>query len=203
MPVFSFSSASIFASMSFPPDCTARSRSTSAFAPARIMPPSRTSSGGSSTMVAEMRSVRSSSGSSCSCSTASSEASISPSSFRISGSACAPCASEARSRQEHAPVAMRVMARSKSVTSRRLSESSSRSMVFRVSSSTAESRFVICAGESRGRSIQLRSRRPPMAVRVWSSTQSRLPRFSFERMVCVSSRLRRAARSSPMNRPAI
>ena len=42
-----------------------------------------------------------------------------------------------------------------------------------------------------------------MAVRVWSSTQSRLPRFSFERMVCVSSRLRRAARSSPMKRPAI
>ena len=61
----------------------------------------------------------------------------------------------------------------------------------------------MAAGESRGGSIHARISRWPMAVRVLSSTHSRLPFFSLERSVSVSSRLRRAVRSSSMNCPVV
>ena len=60
----------------------------------------------------------------------------------------------------------------------------------------------MAAGLSSGFSSQLRSIRPPMGVFVLSRTQRRLPRFSFVRSVSVSSRFRRAVRSSSMNLPA-
>ena len=55
-------------------------------------------------------------------------------------------------------------------------------------------------GLIRGFSSQLRKSRPPMAVLVLSSTHRRLPRFSPARMVSVSSKFRRAVRSSSRNR---
>ena len=203
MPVFSFSRASICVSMPLPPDWTARSSSSSLFAPSRMRPPSRSRNGGSSTMVASIFSLRSASVSSCSKSVCKYGARIPDSRSLTAGRLAAPCESAARSRQEAVPVIMRVMARSKSVISRRDKISSSRSMVFLTSSSTAVRRRVICAGLRSGRSIHARSRRPPMAVFVLSSTHRRLPRFSFARIVSVSSRFRRAARSSCMNLPAI
>ena len=51
-------------------------------------------------------------------------------------------------------------------------------------------RRVMAVTDSRGRSSQLRSCRPPMAVLVLSSTQRREPFFSLPRSVSVSSRLR-------------
>ena len=81
--------------------------------------------------------------------------------------------------------------------------SSARPTLSRYSSSTAASRRRIAAGESSGRSTQLRSIRPPIGVFVLSSTQSRLPRFSPVRRFSVSSRLRRAAASSSIYRPRV
>ena len=54
-----------------------------------------------------------------------------------------------------------------------------------------------------GRSIQERMSRCPIAVRVLSSTQRREPFFSLPRMVSVSSRFRRAVRSSSINSPPV
>ena len=79
--------------------------------------------------------------------------------------------------------------------------SSSRSMVRSTRAATAPFRRVMAATFKRGRSSQLRRHRPPMEVWVRSSTQRRLPFFSLPRMVAVSSRFRRAVRSSSMNRP--
>ena len=56
----------------------------------------------------------------------------------------------------------------------------------------------MATGERRGRSSQDRSSRPPMGVRVLSTAQSRLPFFSPPRRVSVSSKFRRAVRSSSM-----
>ena len=79
--------------------------------------------------------------------------------------------------------------------------SSSRTMVWSTSWPTAALRRVMAVTDSRGRSSQLRSSRPPMGVRVLSSTQRRLPFFSLLRRVSVSSRFRRAVRSSSINCP--
>ena len=79
--------------------------------------------------------------------------------------------------------------------------SSSRAMVSSTSAATAELRRWMAVTDSSGRSSQLRRHRPPMGVRVLSSTQRRLPFFSLFRRVSVSSRFRRAARSSSINRP--
>ena len=98
---------------------------------------------------------------------------------------------------------MRPISRSRSVISRRVRVSSSRPMASPTSSPTAPRRRPMAAGESRGRSIHARISRWPMAVRVLSSTHSRLPFFSLERSVSVSSRLRRAVRSSSMNCPVV
>ena len=92
------------------------------------------------------------------------------------------------------------MMRSRSVTSRRARISSSRSMVCSTSACTPSRRRRMAAGEMRGCSIQLRIMREPMAVFVLSSTHRRLPFFSPPRRVSVSSRLRRAVRSSSMKR---
>ena len=80
--------------------------------------------------------------------------------------------------------------------------SSSRSMALFTRASTDVRRLLMAATLKRGRSSQERRSRPPMAVFVLSRTHSRLPRFSLSRMVAVSSRLRRAVRSSSMNRPS-
>ena len=79
--------------------------------------------------------------------------------------------------------------------------SSSRPIASFTRASTAFSRRLMAVTLSRGRSSQLRSSLPPMAVLVLSSTHSRLPRFSLPRMVAVSSRFRRAFKSSSINRP--
>ena len=79
--------------------------------------------------------------------------------------------------------------------------SSSRATVFFVSASTAPRRRSMAATSRSGRVSHARRLRAPMAVFVLSSTQRRLPRFSLARMVSVSSRLRRAERSSSMKRP--
>ena len=79
--------------------------------------------------------------------------------------------------------------------------SSSRARVFSTSAATAAFRFTMAVTESSGRSSQDRSSRPPMGVRVLSSTHRRDPFFSRSRRVSVSSRFRRAVRSSSMNRP--
>ena len=97
---------------------------------------------------------------------------------------------------------MRPMSRSRSVTSRRVALSSSRRMGSFTSSSTAPSRLPMATGDSRGRSIQARISRWPMGVRVLSSTHSSDPFFSLDRRVSVSSRLRRAVRSSSIYCPA-
>ncbi len=83
----------------------------------------------------------------------------------------------------------------------RTAVSSSRATASRTSSSTAPSRRRMAATLRRGRSSQERSSRAPMAVLVRSSTHRRLPRFSLPRRVAVSSRFRRAFRSSSINRP--
>ena len=95
------------------------------------------------------------------------------------------------------------MSRSRSVTSRRAADSSWRVMLFSTKSPTACCRREIWTGDRRGRSSQPRISRPPMAVRVLSSTHSRLPFFSLPRMVAVSSRVCRAVRSSSMNCPVV
>ena len=56
----------------------------------------------------------------------------------------------------------------------------------------------MAAGFSSGRSTQLRIIRRPIAVRVRSSTQSRLPFFSCVRLDATSSRLRMVCGSSSM-----
>ncbi len=180
-----------------------RSRSASALAPLRMMPPSRMVSGGSSTMVFSILSAQSASGSMAAASFCSRGL---PSSARIAftwGNARRPRAKASRSRQLTVPVTMRVMTRSRSVTSLRASSSSPRAMGLSTRASTAACRRVISAGSSRGFSSQERSIRPPMAVWVLSSTHSRVPFFSLERMVSVSSRFRRASRSSSIKRPVV
>ena len=79
--------------------------------------------------------------------------------------------------------------------------SSSRAMVASTSAATALERRLMAVTESRGRSSQLLKHRPPMGVLVLSSTQRRLPFFSLFRKVSVSSRFRRAVRSSSKNTP--
>ena len=81
--------------------------------------------------------------------------------------------------------------------------SSSLRMVSFTSAATALERRSISVTDSRGRSSQLRSIRPPMGVFVLSSTHRRLPFFSLPRRVSVSSRFRRAVRSSSMNCPVV
>ena len=65
-------------------------------------------------------------------------------------------------------------------------------------SSTASRRRSICPLSVSGCSIQERKSRPPMAVEVLSSSQSREPFRARLRMDSVSSRLRRVLRSSSM-----
>ena len=79
--------------------------------------------------------------------------------------------------------------------------SSSRATVCSTSAATAALRRSISVTDSSGRSSHERINRPPMAVFVLSSTHRRLPFFSLLRSVSVSSRLRRAVRSSSMNWP--
>ena len=79
--------------------------------------------------------------------------------------------------------------------------SSSLAMVSSTKAATAEFRLQMAVTLRRGRSSQERKQRAPMGVRVLSSTHSRLPFFSLPRRVSVSSRFRRAVRSSSMNRP--
>ena len=79
--------------------------------------------------------------------------------------------------------------------------SSSRAMVLSTRAATAALRLAMAVTDSSGRSSQLRSIRPPMGVLVLSSTHRSEPFFSRSRRVSVSSRFRRAVRSSSMNRP--
>ena len=167
------------------------------------MPPSRMVRGGSSTMVFSIRSAQSVRGSMACSSFLSRGASHFCSWAFTSGSARKPLARPSRSRQLTVPVTIRVMTRSKSVTSRRASSSSPRTMTESTSSSTALWRRVISTGSRRGFSSQDRSIRPPMAVWVLSNTHSRVPFFSLERMVSVSSRFRRASMSSSIKRPVV
>ena len=203
MPVFSRSDASMAAMVPLPPSMMSRRRSASSLAPLRMMPPSRMVRGGSSTSVFSMRSAQSVRGSMAASSFLSRGESHFCSCAFTSGSARKPRASPSKSRQLTVPVTMRVCTRSKSVTSRSASSSSPRTMTLSVSSSTAPWRRVISTGSSRGFSSQERSIRPPMAVWVLSSTHRSVPRFSLERMVSVSSRFRRASKSSSMNRPVV
>ena len=78
---------------------------------------------------------------------------------------------------------------------------SPRATLSRYSSSTAVRRRPIATALSSGRSTHARSSRPPMGVRVLSSTHRSEPRFSPLRSDSVSSRLRRVVQSSSMNRP--
>ena len=80
--------------------------------------------------------------------------------------------------------------------------SSSRAMVSSTRAATAELRLQMAVTLSSGRSSQDRRHRAPMGVFVLSSTHRRLPFFSLLRRVCVSSRFRRAVRSSSMKRPS-
>ena len=79
--------------------------------------------------------------------------------------------------------------------------SSPRFTLSSASSPTALSRRRIATADRSGRSTQARSMRPPMGVRVLSSTHSREPFFSPLRRDSVSSRLRRVVQSSSMKRP--
>ena len=125
------------------------------------------------------------------------------SSSRSRGRRPRPPARATRSRAPAVPYTTREMSRSRSVTSRRQAAISSRAMAFPARSATASRRLLIGTGDRRGRSIQERISRPPMAVLVLSSTHSSEPFFSLARMVSVSSRLRRAVRSSSMYWPEV
>ena len=186
-----------------PPSMMSRSRSASSLAPLRIMPPSRTVSGGSSTMVFSIRSAKAVSGS-MTCSIFRSRGDDSFCSCCLtSGRARRPRASPSSSRQLTWPVTIRAMIRSRSGMSFSASVSSPRTMASPFSSSTAVRRRSISVGSSSGFSSQLRSIRLPMGVRVLSSTHRSVPFLSLERMVSVSSRFRRASRSSSMNLPVV
>ena len=93
------------------------------------------------------------------------------------------------SRPPAVPYTMRPTRRSMSPMPVRARASSSRIMVWSTSWPTAPLRRVMAVTDSRGRSSQLRSIRPPMGVLVLSSTQRRLPFFSLLRRVSVSSLL--------------
>ena len=201
MPVFSFSSASMRARVPLPPDMISRNRSTSSEKPGRMMPPSRREKGGSSAMVCSTACRRSLRSSSSSATTASMELWKPESRSFRAGRPALPWLSWTRSRALAAPVTIRAVTRSRSVTVFRASSSSCRGRVASFSSFTASSRRRISLGFRRGFSIQARSIREPMGVLVLSMTQSRLPFLSLLRMVWVSSRFRRAVRSSSRYRP--
>ena len=93
------------------------------------------------------------------------------------------------------------MSRSMSPMPLRASRSSCRAMSLSTSAPTALSRRSMAAGFRSGCCNQERRFRAPMGVFVLSSTHSRLPRFSLERSVSVSSRLRRAVTSSSIYAP--
>ena len=99
------------------------------------------------------------------------------------------------------PYTMRPSSRSISPRPVMAEVSSSRTMVFSTRDATAAFRFRMAVTLRRGRSSQLRRHRAPMGVLVLSRTHSKEPFFSLPRRVSVSSRLRRAARSSSMKRP--
>ena len=177
-----------------------RRRSTSGSKPSRMNSPSRTEKGGSSHRVRPIRSVRSSRVSSWASSPRRPRSKADSSSFTW-GSRAMAFFRATTSRPPAVPYTMRPTSRSMSPMPDRARASSSRTMVWSTSWPTAALRRVMAVTDSRGRSSQLRSSRPPMGVRVLSSTQRRLPFFSLLRRVSVSSRFRRAVRSSSINCP--
>ena len=164
------------------------------------MPPSRTEKGGSSQMARSISKRRSSRASMAAMSRSSRQVKGCSSSLSR-GRAAAQSARVLRSRPPAVPYTARPTRRCMSPISRRVPMSSPRVTLSRVSSSTAARRRRMATAESRGRSTQARSRRPPMGVFVRSSTHSRLPFFSPLRRDSVSSRLRLVVQSSSIYRP--
>ncbi|MNY22089.1 hypothetical protein D3C86_1556760 [compost metagenome] len=103
-----------------------------------------------------------------------------------------------RSRAFAVPAATRLVRRSRSRMDPSWSARRIRRPAFAASSPTAWWRSLMAVASSKGCSSHWRSLRPPMAVRVSSSTESSEPFQDPSRAVWVSSRLRRVAGSSCM-----
>ena len=100
-----------------------------------------------------------------------------------------------RSRGPAVPRVTRPRMRSRSCTPPKASRRRPRSRARKASSSTASSRSWMRSSSTRGRRIHSRSRRPPMAVRVWSRTSRSVPRRPPSARLSTSSRLRRVSES--------
>ncbi|MBA7716442.1 hypothetical protein ES703_125515 [subsurface metagenome] len=97
------------------------------------------------------------------------------------------------------PWIRRLVSRSRSPKPRRNARSPARCDVSRRQASTAVSLDSRASMSSKGWVSQRRKRRPPMGVRVSSSTPSREPLLIRSRIVSVNSRFRRVTVSKVMN----
>ena len=172
MPVRCRSRASICAMYCLPFWLRSRSSSRSALKPARIVPPSARLSGGSSAMASRIRLATSGSSSRRSCSERSRAACCVSKQRFNAGIFSSERPSASTSRGPAVPRVTLASRRSRSRMPASSLRSSARRMVCCSSSPTASRRCSISARSMEGRSRRWRSRRPPMPVRVWSSTSN-------------------------------
>ena len=175
MPVRVRSAASMAAIRPLPPRLIARSSSSRASTPSRMAPPSRARAGGDSLTVASMASRAAGTSSSSAARLLVRGAS---SGWRIAltrGIAASDRCNASRSRGPAVPIAALATRRSRSCTGLRASRSLARSVDRNASSSTASRRLRTRSRLASGRSSQLRNRRLPITVTVWSISASSEP----------------------------
>ena len=175
------------------------SSSNSKSKPLRIMPPSRTEKGGSSTIAASK--VVNSSWCKCTSSHNCCKSLLLQylSKLFISGSTASEERNETRSRALALPTSIRETIRSKSKIAFNLSCRLPRICTFVSNSPTASCLDLICDKSSKGHSIQFLSLRAPMEVEVKSSTSNNVPRLEPSRIFFISSKFLTAVASKFIN----